>query len=72
MTYSSNKIHDPALEFDPHRDPGSSHMRWDDNLQSFYSWRWPEFENEHWSQTMNRVNASDFEDEFVAFVVQHL
>ena len=72
MIYSPNKIHDPASEFEPHRDPGRPHTRWDDLLQNFYSWRWPEFENEHWSETMNRVNAIKFEDEFVAFAVQHL
>lgn len=68
-TFSYPQIHDVAAEYLPNRELGRPCMRWDDYLKNFCKQMWPEFMNEHWSITLKRVNAIEYEDSFVAFVM---
>ena len=68
--FSYGDQNDEFAEYLRNRNPGRPNMRWDDYLYNFCTSIWQEFNHLHWTSILKLVNASNYEDSFVAFILQ--
>ena len=69
MASVASPIHDPFGEYVPHRSQGRPRLRWDNHIQQFCLMKWPLEVEKHWLDILEYVDATQFENEYVAFLV---
>ena len=67
--YNFKPPYDPESEYLPHRTVGRPRQRWDDHVHAFVWKTWPQYYGRHWFDIISQHRCSNYEDEFVLFLV---